>query len=275
MTAAACSEWTKVESVGIRETMPWDAAPQEWADYQARVRSYKSRSHTLSYIRFANSPSGVQNEKGSLRSLPDSLDIVSLTNGVNFSEYDSEDMARMRAVAIRVICQADLASAEDVTATLDATVAAVDRHGLDGYSFTASSREDASAAVARLSSAKSDSRILVFEGNPSLIAEDDIAKIDLFVLATETLENPYSLRNAVTDALEAGVPREKMLLAASLKGVYYSSDNTELPVLEAMADNVVTYGPMAGLAVYDVESDYYHYEGNWSSLRAVIRRLNQ
>ena len=217
----------------------------------------------------------MQNEKGSLRSLPDSLDIVSLTNGVNFSAYDSEDMTRMRAVAIRVICQADLASSEDVAATLDATVAAVDSHGLDGYSFTASSREDASAAVARLSSAKSDSRILVFEGNPSLIAEDDIAKIDLFVLATETLENPYSLRNAVTDALEAGVPREKMLLAASLKGVYYSSDNTELPVLEAMADNVVTYGPMAGLAVYDVESDYYHYEGNWSSLRAVIRRLNQ
>ena len=77
---ASCSDWTKVESVGIKETMPWENNPAEWSGYQARVRDYKNRPHKLTYIRFENSPEGVQNEKGCLRSLPDSLDMVSHGN---------------------------------------------------------------------------------------------------------------------------------------------------------------------------------------------------
>ncbi len=270
----SCSEWTKVESVGIDETMPWEVNPKEWADYQARVRDYKSRAHKLVYIRFANSPQGVQNERGSLRSLPDSLDIVSLTNAGNFSEYDAEDMARMRAVDIKVICQADLAGADDAGASIDNAIATVKENALDGFSFTATSKETASEAVARLSGAKSEGQILVFEGNPVFIAPEDITKLDLFVLATEAVENPYDLRNVIDDALELGIPKERILLSASRNGAFYNSENVEIPVLEAMADNVVDFGPMAGLALYDIESDYYHYDGNWSSLRSVIHRLN-
>lgn len=271
---ASCSDWTKVESVGINETMPWEENPKEWADYQARVREYKSRPHKLVYIRFANSPEGAQNEKGSLRSLPDSLDIVSLTNGENFSEYDTKDMARMKAVDIKVICQVDLAAAGNASAAIDKAVATVKENVLDGYSFTALSKETASEAVGRLSSAKSENQILVFEGDPVYIVPEDIAKIDLFVLATETIENPYDLRNVIDDALEQGVPKERILLSVSRNGAFYNSENVELPVLEAMADNVVDFGPMAGLALYDIESDYYHYDRNWSSLRSIIHRLN-
>ncbi len=271
---ASCSDWTKVESVGIDETMPWENNPKEWADYQVRVRNYKNRPHKLAYIRFANSPEGVQNEKGNLRSLPDSLDIVSLTNGANFSEYDAEDMARMRAVDIKVIYQVDLAAAEDAATAIDKAVNTVKENALDGYSFTAASKASASEAVDRLSEVKSENQILVFEGDPVFISSDDIAKIDLFVLATETVENPYDLRNVIEDAVERGVPRERILLAASRDGVFHNSENVEVPVLEAMADNVVNYGPMAGLALYDIESDYYHYDRNWSSLRSIISRLN-
>lgn len=270
----SCSDWTGVESVGVTETMPWEVSPGEWAGYQARVREYKSRPHSLVYIRFANSPEGVQNEKGSLRSLPDSLDIVSLTNGENFSGYDAEDMAKMKAVGIKVIFQVDLASAGDASDALDKAAVTVEENGLDGYSFTASSAESASEAVKRLSGAESGSRILVFEGDPVFLASEDIAKIDLFVLATETVENTYDLRNVLDDALERRIPREKILLSASRNGAFYNSENVELPVLEAMADNVVDFGPMAGLALYDIESDYYHYDRNWSSLRSVIHRLN-
>lgn len=28
---ASCSDWTKVESVGIKETMPWENNPAEWS----------------------------------------------------------------------------------------------------------------------------------------------------------------------------------------------------------------------------------------------------
>ena len=65
-----------------------------------------------------------------------------------------------------------------------------------------------------------------------------------------------------------------MLLSVSTQGAFRNIENAELPVLEAMADRVVNYGPMAGLALFDIESDYYHYDMNWSSLRSVIHRLN-
>lgn len=122
---ASCSDWTKVESVGIKETMPWENYPAEWSWYQARVRDYKNRPHKLTYIRFENSPEGVQNEKGSLRSLPDSLDMVSLTNGENFSKYDEEDMARMKAVNIKVLYQIDLVKSENAGNAIDKAVSTV------------------------------------------------------------------------------------------------------------------------------------------------------
>lgn len=271
---ASCSDWTKVESVGIKETMPWENNPAEWSGYQARVRDYKNRPHKLTYIRFENSPEGVQNEKGSLRSLPDSLDMVSLTNGENFSKYDEEDMARMKAVNIKVLYQIDLVKSENAGNAIDKAVSTVSKHSLDGFSFTASTSESASAAICRLSAAKAENQMLVFEGNPELLSKEDIDKIDLFVLSTETIETDFDLRNFLSDVLETGVPRDKMLLSVSKEGAFRNPENVELPVLDAMADNVINYGPMAGLAVYDIEPDYYHYDMNWSALRSIIHRLN-
>lgn len=116
--------------------------------------------------------------------------------------------------------------------------------------------------------------MLVFEGNPELLSKEDIDKIDLFVLSTETIETDFDLRNFFSDVLETGVPRDKMLLSVSKEGTFRNPENVELPVLDAMADNVINYGPIAGLAVYDIESDYYHYDMNWSALRSIIHRLN-
>lgn len=271
---AACSDWTKVESIDIKETMPWESNPAGWEDYQARVRGYKARPHKLTYIRFANSPEGVLNEKGSLRSLPDSLDIVSLTNGENFSGYDAEDIARMKAVDIKLLYQIELVKSENPAAAIDKAVSIVSKYSLDGFSFTAPGSESASAVLDRLMAAKTEAQMIVFEGDPGILSPSDIDRIDLFVLATQAIETDFDLRNYLGDVLEAGVPLDKMLLSVSTQGAFRNIENAELPVLEAMADRVVNYGPMAGLALFDIESDYYHYDMNWSSLRSVIHRLN-
>ncbi len=44
-----------------------------------------------------------------MRCLPDSLDIVALTNADNFSRYDAEDMAVMREKGTKVLWQVDYA----------------------------------------------------------------------------------------------------------------------------------------------------------------------
>lgn len=283
---ASCSDWVRTESVDVTVTNPWDRDPARWEQYKRDIREYKQNRHSLVYVRFENSPETSISEKGFMRCLPDSIDIVSLTNADNFSEYDAEDMEWMRSVGTKVLYQLDFASRaeefsgkEAVGAYIEKAATTVRKHGLTGFSFTlndlqAGDGNIASEAIRKLSEAKPENGLLVFEGNPVFIPTEDMDKIDLFVISSESVENSFSLKNLISDAVGHGVPKDRIILAASLNGEWYNEDNVSKPVLEAMADNVITFGPMAGLALFDIESDYYHYEGNWLTIRSVIERLN-
>lgn len=284
----SCSDWTSTESVEVDSIYPWEREPELWEEYRAAIRDYKNRDHYLVYARFENSPEGAMNEKGSMRCLPDSLDIVSLTNAANFSEYDAEDMSWMHGMGTRVLYQLDFAGSPDMlydasqlSASLDRAISTVSAYGLDGFSFTGLPKDDggitsglSSDVVTRLSAAAGNDGLLVFEGDPSFIASEDLGKIDLFVLATETIENSYDLRNAVQDAKDMGIDNGRILLSADLGGVFYDIDQKEQDVLEAISDHVVSEGPLAGLALYGIGNDYYSYDGNWMTVRSAISRLN-
>ena len=284
----SCSKWTESESLRVDTVLPWEQNPELWEEYKAAIRDYKSRDHQLIYVRFENSPDGAVSEKGYMRCLPDSLDIVSLTNAENFSQYDAEDMAWMKSVGTKVLYQLDFAGNPDIlydnaglAAALDRAVETVREHGLDGFSFTGLPKDDGGVTAAasktvteRLSAAAGSDGILAFEGNPAFITQEDLEKIDLFVLASETAENAYTLRNIVLDAQDWGVAKEKMLLAADFNGAFYDNENASADVLTSIADQTVILGPMAGLALYNIESDYYHSDGDWLTVRSLISRLN-
>lgn len=266
---AGCSKWNTTEPVGTDTSHPWDRDPQLWEEYWESLRAYKQRKHSLVYVRFDNAAEKPGSEKNFMRCLPDSLDFVSLTNAENFSAYDVEDMAWMKVVGTKVLYQVDLSREID----FDKALKIAGDNGLEGFSLTGISKENPSA----LSSAVSKLRgggLLVLEGNPLLLGSETISQIDYFVLPSETVENAYSLSNLLQDALDCGVPGEKIILAVSLGGSWYDSSNAERPVVPSMADNVINFGPLAGLALYDIMSDYYSFDGNWLTLRKTISRLN-
>ena len=284
----SCSKWTDLESIPVESIHPWESEPELWEEYKADLRDYKSHEHAMVYVRFENSPENPVSEKGSLRSLPDSIDIVSLTNADNFSQFDAEDMAWMKSVGTKVLYQLDFAANPDILAdkqqleaALDKAIATVNGNGLDGFSFTGLPKNDggvtaaaSETVVGRLSEAAGTDGLIVFEGDPVFIADADLDKIDLFVLASETIENSFELRNIVLDAKDAGIPAGKIILAADFDGTFYNDDNVAADVLTSMADYVVRLGPLAGLALYNIESDYYSTEGDWLTVRSLISRLN-
>jgi len=287
--AVSCSKWTEPESVGTAVNYPWDRNPELWAEYTASLRAYKQNSHFIVYARLHNSPDKAASEKNFMRSLPDSLDIVSLTNADNFSEYDAEDMALMKEKGIRVLYRVDFASranewsdAAALGAYIDGVIASVKKYGLDGYSFTGTPKlGDASAAemsallIGKLASAKEKGQLTVFEGDPVSVAEADRDKIDLFVLGTEDMENTFDVRIAVLTATSTcGIPADKILLAAKTDGILSDETRNEYPALEEMTRRVAIFGPLAGLAVYNLENDYWHAEENYSDVRKAIRTLN-
>lgn len=284
----SCSEWTDTESIPVESIFPWESEPELWEEYKADLRDYKSHEHTMVYVRFENSPENPISEKGSLRSLPDSIDIVSLTNADNFSQFDAEDMAWMKSVGTKVLYQLDFAGRMDefsdeakLSAYIDGVIDAVNANGLDGYSFTGtpksgdSQREEMSRKIVeKLDKARTSGQLIVFEGSHSFIAQEDISKIDFFVLPTENVERSWDLNNILTEARNYGVSDDKILIAARLDGIWYNEENVEMPVIQAMADNVGRYGPMAGLALYGIEDDYFQMDGTWMTVRSAIERLN-
>lgn len=284
LAAVSCSDWTEMETVDNTVSKPWEQDPALWADYTAALRAYKQSEHYLSYARLYNSPAQATSEQDFMRCLPDSLDIVTLTNADNFSAYDAEDMAVMREKGTRVLYQVDyagrkaeFADAAALKTYLDGVIAAVAAHGLDGYSFTADPLDAAATAtiVATLSAARSDGQLLVFEGNPLSVAEADRAKLDFVVLDTEKAENATDVRLQVLNATGyAGIPANRLLLAAEIDAPLQDADRTEYAAVELMARCVVEYGPLAGFAAYNIAGDYYHADRNYSTIREAIQTLN-
>lgn len=284
LLGASCSDWTETENIDNTVLKPWEQDPALWADYMAALRAYKASEHYLSYARLHNSPSPAASEQDFMRCLPDSLDIVTLTNADNFSAYDAEDMAAMHEKGTKVLYQVDYAarkaefSGEAALKTyLDGVIAAVAANGLDGYSFTADPLDAAATAtiVATLSAARSDGQLLVFEGNPLSVAEADRAKLDFVVLDTEKAENTTEVQLLVLNATGyAGIAPEKLLLAAEIDAPLQDADRTEYAAVELMARCVVEYGPLAGFAAYNIAGDYYHADRNYSTIREAIQTLN-
>ena len=284
LLGASCSDWTETETIDNTVRKPWEQDPVLWADYTAALRSYKASEHYLSYARLHNSPSPAASEQDFMRCLPDSLDIVTLTNADNFSAYDAEDMAAMHEKGTKVLYQVDYAarkaefSGEAALKTyLDGVIAAVAANGMDGYSFTTDPLDAAATAtiVATLSAARSDGQLLVFEGNPLSVAEADRAKLDFVVLDTEKAENTTEVQLLVLNATGyAGIAPEKLLLAAEIDAPLQDADRTEYAAVELMARCVVEYGPLAGFAACNIAGDYYHADRNYSTIRQAIQMLN-
>lgn len=284
LLGASCSDWTEMETIDNTVLKPWEQDPALWADYTAALRAYKASEHYLSYARLYNSPAKASSEQDFMRCLPDSLDIVSLTNADNFSTYDAEDMATMREKGTRVLYQVDYAARKAefsgeaaLKAYLDGVIASVAANGLDGYSFTTDPLDAAATAsiVATLSAAKAEGQLLVFEGNPLSVAAADRAKLDYVVLDTETAENTTDVQLQVLNATTyAGIAADKLLLAAEIDAPLQDADRTEYAAVELMARCVVEYGPLAGFAAYNIAGDYYHADRNYSTIRAAIQTLN-
>ncbi len=280
----SCSDWRVTEPIESYVNKPWEQDPALWEKYTAALREYKlSDDHFIAYARLHNSPVKATGEQDFMRCLPDSLDIVSLTNADNFSTFDAEDMAVMRDKGTRVLYQVDYAARTEefsseaaLGAYLDGVVAAVAANGLDGYSFTGvpNSSDAAAALIVSKLSADQD-KLLVFEGNPLFVAAADREKVDYFVLDTENTSNATDLKLQVAGALGYGaVPAEKLLLAAASSSAILDEDRVEHAAIEEMSRRVVTLGPLAGLAVYNIGDDYYHANMNYSMTRSAIQTLN-
>lgn len=285
--SAACSDWTENEAVDLETTRPSDENPELVARYLKALRDYKAREHFLVIAHFDNAPSVATGERDFMRGLPDSLDLVLLTNADNFSKYDAEDMTVMREKGTKVIYRVDYAArmeefadATSLGAYLDQVVDRAREYGLDGFSFTGIPREGeparaeaAALLVSKLSGG--EHKTLLFEGDPTFIAAPDRGKIDYYVLNTESTDNVTEVKMQVARAQNfAGIPAGKLLLAADVAAPILDEEKTEQNAVSELTARVVSLGPLCGITIHNPQRDYYSAEGNYPLLCGAIQALN-
>ena len=235
--------------------------------------------------------------KDCLRSLPDSLDVVSLTNADNFSEFDREDLAVLKEKGIRAVYFVDYASRStefaDMTALgayLDKVVARTRELNLDGLSFSgipvfgSDTEQAAQKAVAALFIEKfaavagpGKELLLLFEGDPQFLAAADRDKVDYFVLDTKETDNATDLKLQVLRALNAGnVPSDRLLLGAMTEYEFTDEDKGTSDAVTALTMRIPEIGgqPLAGLCVYNVNVDYFGADFIYPLTRTAIQTLN-
>lgn len=288
----ACSDWNDIEPVNIDPQHPKDQNPELWARYMESLRVYKQeRPHHITYGSFNNGAEQSKNEGAYLRSLPDSLDIVTLANPENITSYDREDIPTLQEKSTRVLYLVDytakmteLADATALGSWLDKAVATANELHLDGFAFNglplyggtdaeqAARKEAARLIVSKLSAVN---KMLVFEGDPAFVNANDLDKLDYVVMNTAGIESAVSLKIYVANVISTyALPKEKLLLAAKMGTKIVDEENVKQDAVTDMIGRVVSLGPLGGLAIYALGDDYYQTSMNYQSCRTAIQKMN-
>ena len=290
--SASCSDWNDIEAVDIDPQHAKDQNPELWARYMESLRIYKQeRTHYITYGSFKNGTKQSKNEGAYLRSVPDSLDIVTLANSENITAYDREDIPSLQEKSTRVLYLVDyakkmteLADAAALSTWLDKAVATATELKLDGFAFNglpsyggtdaeqAARKEAARLIVSKLSAF---GKTLVFEGDPAFVDAADLSKLDYVVLNTTDIENAVNLKLHVVNILETyALSKEKLLLAAKIGSKLTDEDLNKLDAVTEMTNRVISLGPLGGLAIYALGDDYYQAKMNYQTSRMAIQTMN-
>lgn len=282
---ASCDDWTDKEKVEQQVTPPEQQDPAAWARYVAELRDYKKSAHAVTFALFDNAPKMAVSERDFLRCLPDSLDVVSLTNADNLSEFDLEDMPSLREKGTKILYHVDhaergaeWADAVALGAYLDKVAARIAEYDLDGASFTGVPQIDGShkdMSTLLMSKLASAGKMLVFVGDPTFIAPADREKVSYFMLDTDACKTVTDLKMDVSFALDVtGIPADKLLLGASAGKTILDEEQKAQDAILEMARRVLSEGPLAGMGVMRSNNDYYNPSLSYKTTRTAIQMLN-
>ncbi|HIY69607.1 MAG TPA: hypothetical protein H9828_09350 [Candidatus Alistipes intestinigallinarum] len=259
----SCSDWTETEVMDQEVIRPDRQDPAGWAEYVADVTAYKRSEHLLTYACLQNAPEPSTSERDFLRSLPDSLDIVSLQRTP--SSADLEDLPRMRELGTRVLCP--LLPGEDAAAVGNRAR----KQGFDGVALQAWTAPfaDLGATLAALG----EVGMVVYEGDPLLADPTCFDAFDLVVVPSAMLVYQADIELLRDEALRAGIPADRLLLSAVPGGSWRDFRSTKTDALTLGLRLSLPSG-LPGLALYDIGQDYYHASGvNYQVTRSFITRL--
>lgn len=97
LSVSSCSDWTDVESIDINQNNISDTNPELYDKYLQNLREYKESDHKLVYVWFDNSQKVASSRAHHITDLPDSIDVVSMMHPDGLTDWELNDMNKIRA----------------------------------------------------------------------------------------------------------------------------------------------------------------------------------
>ncbi|QIU97299.1 glycoside hydrolase family 18 [Bacteroides faecium] len=271
-----CDDWTELEIHDSQINGFKEQNPEQYAAYTQKLRAYKASKHALVYARLDNAPEVSSSEKDFLRSLPDSIDIVTMRNANRLSDYDREDMKLVRAdYGTRVLYYIDASAKEELNNSISAATDAVRKGIFDGITLGSSSSVDASTIKNMTDALGQTDCLLVFEGTPSMLPESSRSLFDYFVLDISSAADEYDVEVVVRLATDHGKTAADRLLLAVVPGATLTDYNgVTRNSITGAASSALTMGPLGGIAIFNISADYYDADIIYKQTRGGIQFLN-
>ncbi len=244
----ACQEWNEPESLDM-DTPSVNSGL--YADYLKNLKAYKAGTHKAVIVTFGNKAEMPASQAEHLKTIPDSVDIISLDNPEQLNAAHKKEMPQVRKKGTRVVYNVNFPAIEAAWTAMakedpalteenalayiaertNALLALCDEHGFDGITFTymgrslASLTEEALAvynarqqaffgAVAAWQASHGD-KAFIFIGNPHYVVAENrgfLTACDYIVLPTDMVNNADEITvKALTAIAAEGVPSDRIV----------------------------------------------------------------
>lgn len=221
--------------------------PEGYAAYTAALRQWKASPHQIVCARLDNAPDRPVSERDFLRSVPDSVDFVTMRNSAALSDFDVEDMQLVRSdFGTRVL-----------------------------YYVTSPSEVQAAAAAEAVATqpALADA-VKIFEGSPLGLSSAAADAFQYLLLDVSKAADDFDLEYQVRVTLNY-FPASKILLTTLPGGSLTDAVGTVRNSIAGAAVFARDFSqPLAGIAINDIAADYYDPDIIYKRTRGAIQLLN-
>ncbi|MDO4164212.1 MAG: glycoside hydrolase family 18 [Bacteroides sp.] len=311
VSLASC---TDVESITIHESSVNEQNPEAYAKYLSNLNAYKSADHKVVYAFFDNSNKTPYSPAQHITNMPDSIDVISMMYPAleEFEKTDIEAVHQKGTKVVYTVSYDDIEAAYDeLTADGSTSVGTFDSYlqselttqmayagDFDGLIFEFSgenpnfmSATDLAAyqttqniflsAISSWQSANTG-KMLVFKGEPqNLLSRTLLSNCEHIILDCGSATTSAQLDLLVTSAMETGVPTDRFVMAVSTVSTDSADRSTGYWDSSRALSEVAYWTTVenasfekAGIAIYNVQNDYYSTAGACTYVREAIDIMN-
>lgn len=300
----ACDDWTIPENEVIQNL---EGTPKS-EEYYEKLRAYKKSDHQLAFGWFGgwNGGLGSTSMRGSLRSAPDSMDIISIWSKTyyNLDEARKADIKyvqeKLGTKVTYTVFSHNMANlfydapdrfeniAENIPAAAKALADSIFKYGYDGIDFDHEctfgnlfyDKDNMTTLLREMRKNLGPDKLILVDGNISLITEEGWSYANYAVSQAYGTSSPSTLESRY-NGVKKYIGPERLIVTENFEsywengGVTYTDEEgNKMPSLLGMATwKPKDGGRKGGVGAYHMEYEYKH-DPEYKYMRQAIQIMN-